>query len=140
MDDGLIPTGELEKVDGTPFDFRETEKIGARVGQVELDPPGYDHCFALNSQNGVLNLAAKVSDPKSGRVMEIFTTQPGIQFYTGNFLDGTEGSGGHAQHTAFCLETQHYPDSPNQPKFPSAILHPGSTFSQTTVHKFSVAD
>ena len=111
--------------------------MGARLQESKLDPIGYDHCFALRSQDGSMTLAARVSDPTSGRVMEIHTTQPGIQFYSGNFLDGSEGAGGNNQHEAFCLETQHYPDSPNQPKFPNTILEPGKTYHQKTIHKFS---
>ena len=136
VDAGLIPTGEAA-VEGTPLDFRTPHKVGERIQQIEADPVGYDHCFVLRNQDGSLALAARVTDPSSGRVMEIYTTQPGIQFYTGNFLDGSEGSGGHAQHTAFCLETQHYPDSPNHPEFPTTLLKPGETYQQTTVHKFS---
>lgn len=137
VDETLIPTGELAAVKDTPLDFATPHKIGERLKQIEADPVGYDHCFALRSQDGSLALAATVKDASSGRVMEIFTTQPGIQFYTGNFLDGSESAGGFEQYGAFCLETQHYPDSPNQPEFPSAILKPGETFKQTTVHKFS---
>lgn len=138
VDDGLIPTGELADVKGTPLDFTSAHKIGERIKQIKADPVGYDHCFALRSQNGSLALAARAKDPSSGRVMEILTTQPGIQFYSGNFLDGSAGNGGYKQYEGFCLETQHYPDSPNQPKFPTAILKPGETFKQTTVHRFSV--
>lgn len=138
VDDGLIPTGELTDVKGTPLDFTKPEKIGARIKNIEADPIGYDHCYALRNQDGSLKLAARVKDASSGRVMEIHTTQPGIQLYTGNFLDGSESNGGFEQYNAFCLETQHYPDSPNQPKFPSTVLEPGETFQQTTVHKFSV--
>ncbi len=138
VDDGLIPTGELADVAGTPLDFRTPRPIGERIHQIDADPVGYDHCYALRNQDGTLTLAAKVRDPASGRVMEIFTTQPGIQFYTGNFLDGAPTNGGLKQHEAFCLETQHYPDSPNQPAFPATVLRPGETYSQTTVHKFSV--
>jgi aldose 1-epimerase len=138
VDDGLIPTGELADVKGTPLDFSTPHKIGERLKQIKADPVGYDHCFALRGQNGSLTLAARVKEPTTGRVMEILTTQPGIQFYTGNFLDGSEGVGGYKQYEGFCLETQHYPDSPNQPKFPAAILKPGETFKQTTVHRFTV--
>ena len=137
VDDTLIPTGELVDVSGTFLDFTKAQKMGARLKESKLDPIGYDHCFALRSQDGSMALAARVSDPASGRVMEIHTTQPGIQFYSGNFLDGSEGGGGNNQHEAFCLETQHYPDSPNQPKFPSTILEPGKTYHQKTIHKFS---
>jgi aldose 1-epimerase len=101
-------------------------------------PRGYDHCYVLRSQDGSLALAARVKDPRSGRVMEIYTTEPGIQFYSGNFLDGDAKNGGHQQHAALCLETQHYPDSPNQSKFPTTVLLPGAVYHQLTVHKFSV--
>lgn len=137
VDEGLIPTGELTPVAGTPYDFSAPHKIGERINEIEADPQGYDHCYALRGQAGGLALAARVKDPVTGRVMEIYTTQPGIQLYTGNFLDGSEGNGGFNQHEAFCLETQHYPDSPNQPDFPTTILQPGETFHQVTVHKFS---
>ena len=99
---------------------------------------GYDHNYVLNSSDGSMALAATLFSPASGIKMEIHTTQPGIQFYTGNFLDGQPSSGGFAQHHALCLETQHFPDSPNQPGFPSTILKPGETYRQTTVHKFEV--
>lgn len=132
-----IPTGELKDVKGTPFDFTDFHAIGERVDQLSTDPLGYDHCYVLSETEGMHN-AATVKDPESGRMMEITTTEPAIQFYSGNFLDGTEGSGGFAQHTAFCLETQHYPDAPNQPEFPSTLLRPGQTYSHKTVHKFSV--
>ncbi|MCH7727492.1 MAG: galactose mutarotase [Planctomycetes bacterium] len=138
VDDTLIPTGDLTDVKNTPLDFTKAKKIGTDLAKIKSDPVGYDHCFVLRKQDGKLNLAARVKDPKSGRVMEIYTTQPGLQFYTGNFLDGSESNGGFKQYEAFCLETQHYPDSPNQPSFPSAILKPGETFKQTTVHRFSV--
>lgn len=138
VDDGLIPTGEFTPVAGTPLDFRKPETIGARIEQIKADPVGYDHCYALGGKVGELKLAARVYSPASGRVMEIRTTQPGIQFYSGNFLDGSEGNGGFKQHEGFCLETQHYPDSPNQEKFPTTVLRPGEKFRHTTVHKFSV--
>jgi len=135
----LIPTGEILPVAGTPFDFRTPHAIGERIAQVE---GGYDHNFVLRSGGGSLALAAQVEEPGSGRIMEIWTDQPGIQLYTGNFLDGTVvGKGGKAyqKHYGFCLETQHFPDSPNHPNFPSTILEPGQTYRTTTVHKFSVA-
>jgi len=138
VDETLIPNGEMPAVAGTPLDFRDFHKIGERIKEIDADPVGYDHCYVLRNQGGDMALAATVKDPSSGRVMEIHTTQPGIQFYTGNFLDGSEGGASYKQHEAFCLETQHYPDAPNQPTFPSAILKPGETFRQTTVHKFSV--
>ncbi|MBC8422669.1 galactose mutarotase [bacterium] len=136
VDDGLIPTGEIQSVEGTPLDFRTATVIGARIGQVE---GGYDHNFVLRNQDGSLALASKVSEPKTGRVMEVYTTEPGMQLYTGNFLDGHHtGKRGAAyhQHYAFCLETQHYPDSPNQPNFPSTLLRPGEKYSQVTVYRF----
>ncbi|HMA54513.1 MAG TPA: aldose epimerase family protein [Acidobacteriota bacterium] len=133
----LIPTGEIVPVAGTPFDFTSPHAIGERIAQVE---GGYDHNFVLRSGGGILALAARVEEPTNGRVLEIWTDQPGIQLYTGNFLDGTvAGKGGHpyGKHFAFCLETQHYPDSPNHPNFPSTILRPGQTYRTVTVHKFS---
>jgi aldose 1-epimerase len=139
VDDTLIPIGELRAVKGSPMDFTEPKAIGARIEQVK---GGYDHCYVLNKQAGgaSLSLAARVVEPKSGRVMEIFTTQPGIQFYSGNFLDGSLKPYGvsYTKHYGFCLETQHFPDSPNRPEFPSTVLRPGQTYSQLTVHKFSV--
>jgi len=137
VDDTLIPTGELADLKGTPLDFTQPEKIGARLDRIQADPVGYDHCFALPGEVGHMKVAARVNDAKSGRVMEIRTTQPGIQFYSGNFLDGSEGNGGYKQYEGFCLETQHYPDSPNQPGFPSTILKPGETYKHTTIHKFT---
>jgi len=138
VDDGLIPLGSLDPVKDTPMDSTTPMTIGARIEQVE---GGYDHCYVLNKKEGEdLSLAAKVVEPKSGRVMEIYTTQPAVQLYTGNFLDGTITAGGVAyeKHYALCLETQHYPDSPNQESFPSTVLRPGETYEQMTVHKFSV--
>ncbi len=134
----LIPTGEVLPVAGTPFDFTAPHAIGERIARVE---GGYDHNFVLRSGGGTLALAARVEEPESGRVLEIWTDQPAIQLYTGNFLDGTvSGKGGKAyqKHYGFCLETQHFPDSPNHPNFPSTILEPGRTYRTTTVHKFSV--
>lgn len=136
VDDGLIPTGKLADVAGTPLDFTKPHAIGERIKQTTGDPQGYDHCFVLRNSTGKMALAARVKDPKSGRVMEISTTQPAIQFYSGNFLDGSAAGGGYAQHHGFCLETQHYPDSPNQPAFPTTILKPGQEFVQTTIHRF----
>lgn len=133
----LIPTGKLLDVKGTPFDFVDFHKIGERIDQLTTEPQGYDHCFVLRGTEN-MHPAATVRDPSSGRVMEITTTEPGIQFYSGNFLDETAGSGGFAQYTAFCLETQKYPDTPNQPEFPTSLLRPGQTYMHKTVHKFSV--
>jgi aldose 1-epimerase len=139
VDDTLIPLGKVAPVEGTPMDFvSKPMTIGSRIAEVA---GGYDHCYALNKKQGEkMSLAAKIVEPKSGRVMEIYTDQPGIQLYTGNFLDGTISGGGKKfpKHGAFCLETQHYPDSPNQPQFPSTILRPGETYVHRTVHKFSV--
>ncbi len=138
VDETLIPTGELESVKGTPMDFTSFKTIGEDIQKTGGDPVGYDHCYVLSDDTDKLALAATVKEPTSGRVMEVWTTQPGIQFYSGNFLDGTAGNAGLNQHEAFCLETQHFPDTPNQPNFPSATLKPGETFHETTVHKFSV--
>jgi aldose 1-epimerase len=144
VDSGLIPTGELAAVAGTPFDFREPKKIGERI-DAEHDQlrfgTGYDHNFVVPGPTGALNLAASVHEPISGRVMEVLTTEPGMQFYTGNFLDGSfTGKHGHVygRRHGFCLETQHFPDSPNQPQFPSVILRPGVTLRSTTVYRFKV--
>jgi aldose 1-epimerase len=137
VDAGLIPTGEIAPVAGTPMDFTKPKTIGAEIDQV---PGGYDHNYVLNKADSEISLAASVYEPDSGRVMEIYTTEPGIQFYSGNFLDGTiTGKGGvvYAKHYGFCLETQHFPDSPNKPDFPSTILRPGETYRHETVHKFS---
>jgi len=137
VDDGLIPTGEVRPVKDSPFDFTTPHSIGERIGQVE---GGYDHNFVLRSGGGMMDLAVRVFEPKSGRVMEISTTEPGLQFYSGNFLDGTiTGKGGKAysKHYGFCLETQHFPDSPNKPNFPSTILRPGAVYKSLTIHKFS---
>ena len=134
----LIPTGEIEDVRGTPLDFTAPHAIGERIGRVE---GGYDHNFVLKSGGGRMAPAARVFEPGSGRVLEISTDQPGIQFYSGNFLDGTvKGKGGlaYGKHFGFCLETQHFPDSPNHPNFPSTILVPGKKYATVTVHKFSV--
>ncbi|HKW32012.1 MAG TPA: aldose epimerase family protein [Candidatus Acidoferrum sp.] len=144
VDSGLIPTGELRDVAGTPFDFRKPTEIGARVnsdeGQIKLGG-GYDHNFVLNRMQGApISLAARVVEPKTGRVMEVWTTEPGVQFYTGNFLDGSlKGKGGvsYTKRSAFCLETQHFPDSPNKPEFPSTELKPGERYHTTTIYKFS---
>jgi aldose 1-epimerase len=134
VDKGLIPTGELRAVAGTPFDFTSPHKIGERIGQTG---GGYDHNFVLNTSSDSLSLAAVLSDSSSGRKLEVYTTEPGMQFYTGNFLDGTLSSGGRPfnQYAGLCLETQHFPDSPNQPAFPSTILQPGSVYNTVTVFK-----
>jgi aldose 1-epimerase len=138
----LIPTGELKAVAGTPFDFTQPHVIGERIGEKDQQLEfgrGYDHNFVLNRQGQGLILAARAEEPASGRVLEVLTTEPGIQFYCGNFLDGLKGKGGKAYNfrTGFCLETQHFPDSPNQPSFPSTTLKPGETYKTTTLYKFS---
>lgn len=142
VDAGLIPTGELKAVKGTPFDFNTPEKIGTRIAQVPGGPPGgYDHNYVLNRKDSSLELLVSVSDSVSGRTLELFTTQPGVQFYTGNFLDGSvKGSDGvpFNKNTGFCLETQHFPDSPNQPKFPSTLLKPGEKYHTVTKYRVSV--
>ncbi len=136
VDDGLIPTGELADVKDSPLDFTEPAVIGARINQLAM---GYDHNYVLNSGGGPLALAARVCEPGCGRVMEVHTTEPGIQLYTGNFLDGSiTGKAGrvYKKHYGFCLETQHFPDSPNRPNFPSVVLNPGDKYATTTVFKF----
>ncbi len=138
VDDGLIPLGDPQPLQGTPMDFTRPAAIGARIGQVK---GGYDHCYVLKGkQAGQLTLVARAVDPKSGRAMEIYTTQPAVQLYTANFLDGTLKAEGavYTAHYGFCLETQHYPDSPNHPAYPTTVLRPGETYHQLTVHKFSV--
>jgi aldose 1-epimerase len=142
VDSGLIPTGELKPVKGTPFDFNAATPIGARIDQ---DDPqlkaghGYDHNWVLDKNDASLTKAAEVHDPKSGRVMEVWTVEPGLQFYTGNFLNGSlHGKGrAFARRNAFCMETQHFPDSPNRPDFPSTTLRPGQTYHTTTLYRFS---
>ena len=140
VDNTGIPTGEILKVDDV-MSFLKPTKIGARIAKLTGDPGGYDHNYCLNkTEFGKLSLAARVEEGGSGRVLEIFTTEPGIQFYTGNYLDGSEvgkGGGKYEFRNAFCLETQHYPDSINQPQFPSTVLRPKEKYTQTTIHKFS---
>jgi len=144
VDSTLIPTGEIKSVDGTPFDFRKLTPIGARIDQDDQQlqyGPGYDHNYVLNRKGEGLSLAARVREAATGRVMEVYTTEPGIQFYAGNFLDGTlTGKGGrvYKRRYGFCLETQHFPDSPNKPGFPSTILRPGKTYTSRTTYKFLV--
>jgi len=135
VDETLIPTGETATVAKTPMDFTSAQPIGSRIEKVS---GGYDHCYVINGADGTLRSVAEIFDPASGRVMEILTTEPGIQFYTGNFLDGKPANGDYQKHGGFCLECQHFPDSPNQPDFPSTLLEPGLTYTQTTVHRFSV--
>lgn len=138
VDDESIPLGLMMPVDGTPMDFREPHTIGSRIEHVE---GGYDHCYVLKGEKAAEpSLAARVGEPESGRVMEVWTTEVGIQLYTANAMNGHHGAGGvkYEKHAGFCLEAQHLPDSPNRPGFPSPILRPGQTYRQTTVHKFSV--
>lgn len=145
VDAGLIPTGVLQDVAGTPFDFTKPTAIGERVDadneQLKLGK-GYDHNFVLTNSSTDLKQAAKITGPKTGITLEVLTTEPGVQFYGGNFLDGKlkDGKGGvvYAHRSGFCLETQHFPDSPNQPSFPSTTLKPGQTYKTTTLYKFSV--
>lgn len=144
VDATSIPTGELAPVKGTPFDFTTPHKIGERIEQTGGEPVGYDHNFVLNPEGdrtaGGLPLAVRVTEPTSGRVMEIYTDQPGVQFYSGNYLDATlKGKAGkpYEFRHGFCLETQHFPDSPNRPDFPTTELRPGKTFKSSTIHKFT---
>src|SRR5258708_7186979 len=143
IDAGLIPTGELRATTSTPFDFTSSHEIGERIGsqdeQIKLGN-GYDHNWVLSRANAGLEFAARVQEPTTGRVLEVYTTEPGLQFYTGNFLDGTlKGKGGkvYAQRSALCLETQHFPDSPNKPAFPTTTLKPGQQYKTTTEFRFS---
>jgi aldose 1-epimerase len=141
VDKTLIPTGEIKSVAGTPMDLRKWTTVGANIEAVGGKPVGFDHNYVLDRCPVVRPaLAAEVLDPRSGRLLKVYTDQPGIQFYTGNFLDGTlHGKHGkvYHQHDAFCLETQHFPDSPNHPNFPSTLLKPGQTYRTTTIYKFS---
>jgi aldose 1-epimerase len=144
VDDTLIPTGEIRAVEGTPFDFRTPTRIGARIDQEDAQlryGGGYDVNWVINGTPGEFRPAAKVGDEKSGRTLEVHTTQPGVQFYSGNMLTDLTGKAGMAYHrrSGLCLETQHFPDSPNQPNFPSTVLEPGDSYTETTVWKFGVA-
>ncbi len=143
VDNTMIPTGELRPVEGTPFDFRKPTAIGARIDQDDEQlkfGKGYDHNFVFNKPSGEPGLAARVTDPTTGRVLEVFTTEPGMQFYTGNFLDGTiKGKGGwvYQARNGFCLECQRFPDSPNHPSFPSTVLRPGEVYRNTIIFRLS---
>jgi len=143
VDQTLIPTGELRDVGGTPFDFREPKSIGDDINNEDKQLTfgnGYDHCWVLNKQDEGIRLVATAYDPVSGRLLEVSSDQPGIQFYSGNFLDGTLESKDGAKYefrSGFCLETQHYPDSPNQESFPTVILNPGEKYDTKTIFKFS---
>lgn len=146
VDDTLIPTGEIRKVEGTPMDFINGEKIGSRINE-DYDQlkfgNGYDENYVLNKKDNEMSFAARVEEPNSGRVMEVYTTEPGLQFFSGNNLAGADpidigkGSKPYEFRGAFCLETQHFPDSPNKPNFPSTVLNPGDTFESSTIYKFS---
>jgi aldose 1-epimerase len=142
VNDALIPTGELASVEGTPLDFRSPAAIGARIGDARLSRTGgYDHNLVLaRAENGEPVKAARVHDPASGRVLEVWTTEPGMQLYSGNYLNGIRGKGGrpYRPHAGFCLEPQHFPDSPNQPGFPSPILRPGERYQSRTIYRFGV--
>lgn len=148
VDSTLIPTGELRPVEGTPFDFTSAKPIGRDIQKEDqqlLFGQGFDHCWILDDQGeeGEMTLAASLYEPTSGRFMEVYTTEPGIQFYSGNFLDGSnigKNEMKYSHRTGLCLETQHYPDSPNQPEFPSVVLNPGEKYSTKTVYKFSVKE
>lgn len=144
VDKVLIPTGEVKSVKGGPFDFTSPKKIGLDINAADEQiafGSGYDHCYAFDKAPGAYGKIAHVEDPISGRIMEVFTTEPGVQFYTGNHLDGRlKGKNGavYAKRSGFCLETQHFPDSPNKPNFPSTVLRPGETYTSKTVYQFSV--
>ncbi len=138
VDETSIPTGSLMPVKSTPFDFRKPHPLGERINDVGI---GYDHTYVLSSEIRELSFAARLVDPKSGRVLVVLTTEPGVQLYTGNYLNGTfKGKGGvsYGKHAGLCLETQHFPDSVNQPYFPSTILRPGEVYAQTTVYRFGI--
>jgi aldose 1-epimerase len=139
-DDTLLPTGKIAPVKDTPFDFTKATPVGKRIKEIKADPVGYDLNYVLDGRAGTIREIAEVSEPKSGRVMKVFTTEPGVQLYSGNFLDGKQkGKGGvkYSQYGGFCLETQHYPDSINQKTFPSVVLRPGETYRHTTIYSFS---
>lgn len=143
VDEGLIPTGEMPSVKGTPFDFTTPHTIGERIGvenQQLKYGAGYDHNWVLRNQDGDLAVAATVEESKTGRIMQVLSTEPGLQFYTGNFLDGSnvgKSDTTYNHRAAFCMEPQHYPDSPNQPEFPTTLLKPGQTYKNTIIYRFS---
>ena len=143
-DDSLLPTGKIEPVKGTPYDFTTPTKIGARLKEIKGDPVGYDLNFVHGDKRlAKPKLVATVSEPTSGRTLDVFTTEPGVQFYTGNFLDGKaigKGGAAYGQYNAFCLEAQFFPDSPNKPEFPSIALKPGAEYTQTTIYQFGIAE
>jgi aldose 1-epimerase len=144
IDDTSIPTGEIRFVKGTPFDFREPKAVGKDIDADDeqiKNGAGYDHCYVLNkAEEGELSFAARLVEPKSGRTMEVYTTEPGVQLYTDNWADGYEGQHGATfpRRSGICFECQHFPDSPNHPYFPSVILRPGEEYRQKTIYKFGV--
>ena len=144
IDKNSIPTGEILKVEGTPFDFRQPKAIGQDIdadNEQIKNGAGYDHCFVLNKkEEGELSFAARLEEPVSGRILEVYTTEPGVQLYTDNWADGYKGQNGATfpRRSAVCFECQHFPDSPNRPYFPSVILNPGNKYTQRTVYKFGV--
>lgn len=144
IDENSIPTGEILKVEGTPFDFRQPKAIGQDIdadNEQIKNGAGYDHCFVLNKkEEGELSFAARLEEPVSGRILEVYTTEPGVQLYTDNWADGYKGQNGATfpRRSAVCFECQHFPDSPNRPYFPSVILNPGNKYTQRTVYKFGV--
>ena len=144
IDENCIPTGEIRSVKGTPFDFTEPHTVGERINadheQIK-NGAGYDHCYVLNKREpGELSFAAKIVEPKSGRTMEVYTTEPGVQFYSDNWADGYKGQHGatFGKRSGLCFEAQHFPDSPNRAHFPSVVLNPGEVYTQKTVYKFGV--
>ena len=144
IDETSIPTGEIRRVEGTPFDFRKTKTVGQNIdadNEQIKNGAGYDHCFVLNKkEEGELSFAARIKEPVSGRVMEVYTTEPGVQVYTDNWADGYKGQNGATfpRRSAICFEAQHFPDSPNRPYFPSVVLRPGEQYTQKTVYRFAV--
>lgn len=144
IDETSIPTGEIQKVEGTPFDFRQPHTVGERINANDeqiKNGTGYDHCFVLNKREpGELSFAARIVEPQSGRTMEVYTTEPGVQFYSDNWADGYKGQHGatFGKHSALCFEAQHFPDSPNHPYFPSVVLKRGEVYTQKTIYKFGV--
>lgn len=144
MDNVSVPTGQIAPVAGTPMDFRTPHVVGERIDdkfEQLVFGKGYDHCYVLNKKEaGELSFAAKVTEPESGRTLEVYTTEPGVQLYTGNWLGGFEGKYGatYPERSAICLETQHFPDSPNKPHFPSVVLHPGEVYTQKCIYKFGI--
>lgn len=146
IDETSIPTGEILKVEGTPFDFRNPHTVGDHINDDDIqikNGAGYDHCFVLNKHEpGELTFAAKIKEPESGRTMEVYTTEPGIQFYSDNWADGYKGQNGATfpRRSALCFEAQHFPDSPNHAYFPAVVLKPGEIYTQKTIYKFGVED